>query len=508
VNADRQQDDAADRASAAGSLPDSWEALWGPRPASELAERQLAEMKETARSLAEDVPLDRTAARVFGPLVGAKDLRTQPVHRWFSYKEGFSPNLPGKVLDRLNLGTRLVVADPFGGVATTALSLRDDPRVAEVHSVEWSPLACWVGQTKLRAKDLDSRSMELHINRALASVADREVEPPGLGSFANGEIFPPSTLRTLLNFRETIRTLPGVEAHERDFLMLGLCAALEDCSGVMKDGRALRILRGRKRTPSSLASPGERKQGARAIVKAQWRAMLADLRGLESGGRQETATGVAGHWRGDARELSAVINGEGAPVFGDASVDAFIYSPPYLNAIDYSEVYKLELWFMQFLETHRDFRTLREGTLRSHPSIRFEDRYYFDGHDGDVIDHIDSIATWVSTWSARPENGPVVKQYFEDMFAVLREQARVLRPGGAAVCVVANSTYAQRQRTQSGVLEEQWRIPLLTDVLLAHLGRLAGFVGTEIWHARELRPRNVRAGHAREALVVLRKGSG
>jgi hypothetical protein len=49
---------------------------------------------------------------------------------------------------------------------------------------------------------------------------------------------------------------------------------------------------------------------------------------------------------------------------------------------------------------------------------------------------------------------------------------------------------------------ESWRVPLLTDVLLARLAELAGFTRVELWNARTLRPRNVRSGTAREALVV------
>src|SRR4051794_37267217 len=40
-------------------------------------------------------------------------------HRWFPYKEGFSPSFVRAFLDRLRGGGR--VLDPFSGVGTTAL---------------------------------------------------------------------------------------------------------------------------------------------------------------------------------------------------------------------------------------------------------------------------------------------------------------------------------------------------------------------------------------------------
>jgi len=62
---------------------------------------------------------------------------------------------------------------------------------------------------------------------------------------------------------------------------------------------------------------------------------------------------------GDLRELSEdeiqplrvecqILAGDGRtlqiPELGGKAFDLIIYSPPYLNNIDYSEVYKLELW--------------------------------------------------------------------------------------------------------------------------------------------------------------------
>jgi hypothetical protein len=91
------------------------------------------------------------------------------------------------------------------------------------------------------------------------------------------------------------------------------------------------------------------------------------------------------------------------------------------------------------------------------------------------------------------------------MFEVWQGQYRLLADDGVAVCVVANSTFARRERGDDATRKELWRMPLLTDVLLAHLAKLAGFAHAEIWTARDLRPRNVQRGSARESLVVAYK---
>jgi hypothetical protein len=82
---------------------------------------------------------------------------------------------------------------------------------------------------------------------------------------------------------------------------------------------------------------------------------------------------------------------------------------------------------------------------------------------------------------------------------------RVLSSDGIAVCVVANSTFSRREKREDGSWSESWRLPVLTDVILAHLAMRVGFNAVEIWPARELRPRNIRGGCARESLVIARK---
>jgi tetrahydromethanopterin S-methyltransferase subunit E len=99
----------------------------------------------------------------------------------------------------------------------------------------------------------------------------------------------------------------------------------------------------------------------------------------------------------------------------------------------------------------------------------------------------------------------MIANYFDDMYRVFAQQMWALKPGGWVACVVGNSTFSRRSKRGSEVADETWRLPVLTDVILAHLAVACGFEQVQIWNARELRPRNVRGGTARESLVVARK---
>lgn len=489
-----------------GALPHDWDALWGPAP----TRVDLRSIKRETARLAGTVRLTDRCEH-FSALVGSRELRGSPVHRWFSYKEGYSPGLLGAVIATLGVShSNLRIADTFGGVATTALAGRAHPQVAEVRSLEYSPWTRFAGATKLTWPTLEPSRLRALLPSALDYELDPTVPIPELAAFSNARMFHHQRVRSLLSARKHLRALPGATSAERDFFLLGLGAIIEDVSYAMKDGRALRIKGARKRRSASLADhprPALRATGrVRQALVGQWTAMLDDLDAL-AGQRARVVATPAVHLTGDARALDTVRMPDGRrPAFPDGWATLTCFSPPYLNCIDYTELYKLELWFMEYIASREQFRETRLGTLRSHPSVKFPRRDSFAGHeDHAVVKLVIELSEWLTKHGARRDVGPVVRTYFEDMLDVWRGQYRLLEDGGVAVCVVANSTFSRRTRGADGTLTESWRVPLLTDVLLAHLAELAGFRRAELWTARMLRPRNVRGGTAREALVVAYK---
>lgn len=485
------------------ALPERWEELWGhPTDPTPLGWHRIERL---SHELAEQLPA-RDGTSTFGSLVGSEELRSEPVHRWFAYKEGYSPWLLGATLDALGLGGGLRIVDVFGGVATTALAGQLDPRVREVRSLEYSPLAGFVGRTKLSWPTLDAGRLRGLLPAALAYRPDASARVPELAAFGNSAIFHPRTVRALVSARDHLRSLSARPA-ERDFLLLGLAAVVEDLSGAMKDGRALRIRRGRKRKAKSLSGhpPAVPATGrVKRALAGQWTAMIEDLEALDEQ-RAAASVTTAHHLTGDARDLGAATLSDGSKAFPAGWADVSCFSPPYLNFIDYTEVHKLELWLLEYVTTQDAFRRTRLGTLRSHPSVRFPERDYFAGVNDPAVELVTLLSNWMAEKAARREVAPVVRQYFEDMLQVWREQLRVLCDGGTSVCVVANSTFSSRDRGDDGTRTERWRMPVLTDVILGHLALAAGFTSVEIWTARELRPRNVSASHARESLVIARK---
>src|SRR5438105_3373442 len=255
------------------ALTDDWEAAWGsPSP---FYRRQLVGLRGHLEFLARGIKtVDEQDT--FGSLVAGIENEFAPIHRWFPYKEAFSPRLPVEIYSRLGSGTADHVADVFAGVGTTALSLMPNPRIGRVTGIEYSPLAHLVGATKLSWPTLEPRRLRRAAAKLIAFPIDRSVTIPSLNAFHNPQIFDPDITAALVSAREAIRQLP-LDALERTFFLTGLAAIVEDVSHAMKDGRALRILRGRQRRRIGLV-PREairwRGSPVHDALAAQWTAMI------------------------------------------------------------------------------------------------------------------------------------------------------------------------------------------------------------------------------------------
>ncbi len=199
-----------------------------------------------------------------------------------------------------------------------------------------------------------------------------------------------------------------------------------------------------------------------------------------------------------------VIGGDGrAPAelgIQPDSVDLIVTSPPYLNNIDYSEVYKLELWLLGFVNDRKTFLQLRKGTFRSHPT-------------SNLFESEDEFIKTISTGRLQRAFGPILSKldtntekwrrklfiaYFSDISSALRQYRLVLKTGGRAFITVGNSLHGGKYSPYV----------IATDLLIAELARRHGFVVEEISVARSLK-RRLNGNHfLRESIVGIRKANG
>jgi DNA modification methylase len=119
---------------------------------------------------------------------------------------------------------------------------------------------------------------------------------------------------------------------------------------------------------------------------------------------------------GDARSLKIKAN----------SADAILTSPPYLNAIDYMRGHRLSLvWLGHRLSALRAIRSNTIGAERG-PDAQNE-----------IVPHGRKQMGAVELLPAR--YGKMIDRYILDVYRMMSEMKRVLRPGGTATLVVGNS---------------------------------------------------------------------
>jgi DNA modification methylase len=420
----------------------------------------------------------RTDATLADQVVAASN-DTQPVYRWFKFKESFAPALLTKIIVALypaGMPRELSILDPFTGVGTTLLAAErlatDNPdAIIRATGIEHNPFIHFAARTKVHWRQVHCQQLLQMGERAIEDSERTATDLPELSSIRTGRCISQYVSRSLLGIQHAIREL--TDGATRDALLLGVAAGIEPLSKVRKDGRALRIVR--KSHPQ-----------IRTVLTSKWSQIQSDCATLA-----RTITPPAFHptlIHGDGRDLQRA----GIP---DESIDLIFTSPPYPNNIDYTEVYKLELWLLGFIQTEKEFLQLRKTTFRSHPTCATPNAAAtFAGQVktgtlerllGPVLERVE----------AQPWRHRLFEGYFSDMWQTLEECHRCLRKGGHAVFVVGNSLHGRPGAA--------YLVP--TDLAIAGMARRIGFETHETIIARNLKRRLSGNHFLRESIVIVRK---
>ena len=375
---------------------------------------------------------------------------TMPVHRWFRYREGFSPT----ILNKLDGHQR--VFDPFCGCGTTLI----EAKKTGVNAVgtDVNPLAVFVARVKTRhytARDADDFASSANS----AARCQRTWPAPQMPLLP--KLFLDEALDELLKLRMGLERSPNDRI--RDLLFLCWLNILESCSNVFKEGNGLKY-RNKKRQRGKYDTisddvwiPRRFGRSIRSFVQERWHSQCLlvseDLLRLPYENTSEI----------EILERSCLDPALSKEV---QTCDASIFSPPYANRFDYFEAFKVELWMGEFVRSSVEMNDLRQRSMRNNLSVQ----------TGEVskrelvevfLDLMDDSAS-----SVRMGIKQTLRGYFDDVALLASNLRSILAPGGKAVCVVGNSAYA-------GVL-----IP--TDLLCGAIFEEAGFDIESIEVARPL----------------------
>ena len=223
---------------------------------------QVAEANlELVRRIAGKLPMN--AAPELETAVNFSESYEQPVHRWFRYREGFSPSL----MEMIKAGDRIY--DPFCGCGT-ALIEAARKRVDAV-GTDVNPLAVFVAATKSADYSVEEQA-EFGRVALLARTQDwGRADPPRMPLLP--KLFLPEALDELLRIKAVIDLADGPVLN---LLRLAWLSILENCSNVFKEGNGLKY-RSKRRAPGKyIELPNHVWVGrhfgcdVRAFVRNQW----------------------------------------------------------------------------------------------------------------------------------------------------------------------------------------------------------------------------------------------
>ena len=347
--------------------------------------------------------------------------KEEPIHNWFYYKEGYSKKFVEWAVEEFKLEEP--IADPFAGVGTTLLACKQ----LGLQSIGFdvSPLAAFVSEAKTRDYDVEKVMAELQ--------KFKEMEPIQIGKFPNKQVrrlFYEKQLDDIYFYYKKIDEIQDVRI--RALFLLALIDTTGRVANVIKVGGSLR----KQKKP---------KMPVKKLFLGKIKKMVLDLKKATPKGPEPEI------FQADSRNAKLEPN----------SVGSVITSPPYLNKIEYTSIYKIELGLF--------FRE-QETRLRA---------------------HIQDDATGRDVGTKLPL---MAKAYFDDMRKVLENMFKALKPGGKAVIVVGGGCFPYK------VVE--------SDDLLIEEAEKIGFKKLDKIVAREvhcMRNRTIKVGTIRESVLVLKK---
>ena len=394
---------------------------------------------------------------------------TTSYQRWFRYKEGFSTNMVENLIKRFNKDQDGIILDPFMGSGSTLLASNN--LGLKAIGFEVNPFSYFLAQCKLEnyTKDDINEFNEIYSKFITINFNNIDYTLPVL-SFSN-KVFNKDVEKLYMGIKSYIDHLE-CNIKVKNLLKLGWLSNLEASCNYRKAGNGLKLKKYKNSPKKSSQMILEKLLSIYEIIKE-------DLINTNYKKKSKLIND-------SCLNMKKYINSE--------SISGIIFSPPYANCFDYTEIYKLELWFGDFIKDYKDLKDLRKKSLRSNLSANLKDssNLITTATLKNLLDKLSSA----SLWDAKIPT--MLKLYFSDMFNHILDCYNVLNHNGFCCIVVGNSAYGG--------------IVFPTDLLIAEFAKSVGFNVESIDVGRYIIPSSQQYNetralkqYLRESIVCLRK---
>jgi DNA modification methylase len=390
-------------------------------------------------------------------------------HRWYYYKEGFSPLLVENAIEQVGLNKNDLILDPFNGSGTTTLTAAS--KGYKSLGIEVNPFTAFLSNAKV--KNVDITGLKDATETLLDPSYNAKSNLLGFSTFSKKEtinkwLFNDDVLNAFESTWQQTNLFKSPELKQISQLAL-ITSAMQNCNA-RRDGKCLRY---RPEWPTNNYDGSSFSS-----------ALKINLERIEED--------ITSH---PISTFPKIINGDCRKVLADLGPDQkfklCITSPPYLNTFDYTDIYRPELFLGKFVNTAQELYNLRLTTVRSHVQAKWEDPKLSDFGSlyEKSINHVNN----------NQENlmhkyiPKMIQAYFEDMYNILTLLRNKADKGAQLWFVVSNSAYAGME------------IPV--DLIIGDIGTKAGWYLREIGVLRYLNKRQTKYSknvkELRESVIIL-----
>lgn len=353
----------------------------------------------------------------------AKDNAKCAIHNWYKFTAGFSYRLVDLIVDEI--GERpSAIFEPFAGCGTTLVAAQK----REISSIgnESQQLMCDIINAKLNW-DINRNCCQKYINHIKDFVVEgRESDNSIIESHELlKSLYDIESLKTLYLIRNAIRLIND----NKYVLFFNLALSQTLHKSALHPIAVPYIVRSK-----NIVNSGEAWEKFSSIVKH----MLDDLDSMPHHKR------FAEVYKADSRKMNSAIT--------DDSCDLCITSPPYLNNLDYGEVSKVHTHFFELTRDWHDITELVRKELVTGATTHYRDcdfdleeflKSEFAIANKELMKELEPRYMYLQKYRNERHGKKsfhiLMMYYFEDMYNVLKEMRRVLKPKSRAYLILGDS---------------------------------------------------------------------
>jgi DNA modification methylase len=346
--------------------------------------------------------------------VNFSDDLKKPYQRWYRYKEGFSIELVKRLIKEQAESKNGIILDPFSGSGSTLVGANELGYKGV--GFEVNPFSYFLSLVKLRNySEEEVNQFKLLFPKVLNDKSE-EFPLPNL-SFSD-QVFNGEVKNCLMKVKHNILCLQDDKVYQKviDLLMLGWLASIEELSNYRKAGNGLK--KRKLKNPIILTE-----EDVHYKLDNIYSSIFNDLKSVNHNRNVDIINQ-------SCLDMDKFVEAN--------SVTGIIFSPPYANCFDYTEIYKLELWFGDFVANYDDMKALRKRSLRSHLNANLKEDLA-NLYSIPLLEEVVSKISEKKLWDKKIPT--MLRLYFHDMFRVIEKCYLALENGGFCSIVVSNSAY-------------------------------------------------------------------